>query len=84
MMAAMTGELTVTATSPGYWSVTDGEHDVHGRIVELGRDTYAWELHIPQGLRADPLQRFRTGPAKSLDEALEHIRNEWPTELNDA
>jgi len=73
---AMTGELTVTATSPGYWSVTDGGHDVHGRIVKLGDGGYAWELHIPQALRS--------GPAKTLDEALERIRDEWPTEMNDA
>lgn len=80
----MADDLTVTQTSPGYWSVTDAGHDVHGRIVQLGTG-YSWELHVPRVSR-DPLQRteFRTGPTRTLDEALERLRDEWPTELNDA
>lgn len=87
-------QLTARETQPGYWTVTSDQEDhehVHGRIVQLFDETYAWEVHrpVPPGTYA---QGLLTGPAKTHEEALEKIRHEWPggpgnswpTESNDA
>lgn len=84
------------AEMSGYWTIESGSNDVYGIVektrqyhdAEMYTDGIRWSLHVRTGRERDRNDTFmaemHSGEATTLDEAVQCLREVWPTELNDA
>jgi hypothetical protein len=90
-------ELTVRegdgdAARTGYWTVTgpQDEHEVHAviersRIVEDGRDVFAWYLNqrTMNAYRTSTMHQTAQGVAETYDDAMVAVRAAWVEHVRD-